>query len=194
MTRFVMMGPPGCGKGTHAAGLAETLGVLVVSTGELFRERAGEKSRAGSELARIMATGELVPDRVTNELIAERLGEPGTRGGFVLDGYPRSVPQVDELDRILAGHDAALDGVVFIRVEEEEILRRLTARAEQDGRSDDTPETIRHRIRVYERETAPVASVYEERGILLPVDGVGSVEEVAARIRSVVPDAAPSAP
>jgi adenylate kinase len=193
MTRIVMMGPPGVGKGTQAARLADALGVPAVSTGDLFREHVRAQTPLGLEVSGLLAAGEYVPDAVTNAMVAERLTDPDAAVGFILDGYPRTLPQLAELDRMLAtrphdpdGSVPAVDAVLLLHADVEEIVARLLLRAEQQGRADDTPEVVRHRIEVYQAETAPLAEAYAERGLLTRVDGTGTLDEVAARIRAAL--------
>ena len=183
MSRIVMMGPPGVGKGTQAARLADALGVPAVSTGDLFREHVRTQTPLGLEVSGLLAAGEYVPDAVTNAMVAERLAAPDAAGGFILDGYPRTLPQLAELERMLA---AGLDAVLLLQAEVEEIVARILLRAEQQGRADDTPEVVRRRIEVYQAETAPLADAYAELGLLARVDGTGTLDEVAARIHTAL--------
>lgn len=180
--RLMMVGPPGAGKGTQAEGLCERLDIPQVSTGDLFRAHA----KANDELGRLAASysnrGRLVPDEVTNRMVEERLDEEDVADGFLLDGYPRNLGQVEALDQMLARRAWALDAVVELVVPDEEVVGRLLERAKVQGRADDTAEVISHRIDVYHAETEPLVEVYAERGLLLRVDGLGTVEEVAARI------------
>jgi adenylate kinase len=294
MSRIVMMGPPGVGKGTQAARLATALGVPAVSTGDLFREHVRAGTPLGLEVSGLLAAGEYVPDAVTNAMVAERLAAPDARDGFILDGYPRTLPQLGELDRMLGdlsttagtnpertlpqlgeldrmlgdlsttagtnpertlpqlgeldrmlgdlsttagtnpertlpqlgeldrmlgdlsttagtnpertlpqlgeldrmlaagpgGPATALDAVVLLQADVEEIVARILLRAEQQGRADDTPEVVRRRIEVYRAETEPLAEAYAEHGLLLRVDGAGSLDEVTARIHAALDEAA----
>ena len=182
MTRLVLLGPPGAGKGTQARRLAERLGVPAISTGDIFRANVSEGTELGREAQRYMDAGEYVPDSVTNAMVADRLAEPDAAGGFLLDGYPRTAAQVAELDRMLAAGGASLDAVVELTADSEEIVARLKNRAETEGRSDDTESVIRRRLEVYTEQTAPLTRVYSERGLLVEVDGIGAVEDVTARI------------
>jgi adenylate kinase len=195
MTRIVIMGPPGVGKGTQAARLAAALGVPTISTGDLFREHVRLGTALGAEVSALLAAGEYVPDAVTDAMVAERLAAPDAQAGFLLDGYPRTLPQLAELDRMLAAGPgdspaAALDAVVLLHAEVDEIVARLLLRAEQQGRADDTPEVVRHRIEVYETQTAPLAEAYAARGLLSRVDGTGTLDEVTARLHAALDDAA----
>ncbi|AJM77748.1 adenylate kinase [Rathayibacter toxicus] len=180
--RVIMMGPPGAGKGTQAAILANELGVPAISTGELFRSHVADGSELGCRLRAVLEKGEYVPDELTNALVAERLDEPDASRGFILDGYPRTTAQVAELDRILQARGAQLTVVVLLTANTEVVLARLHRRAVEQGRADDDPEVIRNRIEVYQRRTAPLERLYEQRGILVRVDGGASRDEVAARI------------
>lgn len=176
MTRVVLVGPPGAGKGTQATTLSDKLDVPHISTGELFRAHIGDETDLGRSVKRYLDAGQLVPDELTNELVRERLAEPDAVAGFVLDGFPRNVSQADLLKQILAETDNVLDAVIEIQVDPELLVQRLLAR----GRNDDTEEVIRHRQQVYRSETEPLLDYYD--GALVTVDGVGAVDEVTGRI------------
>jgi adenylate kinase len=180
--RIVLMGPPGAGKGTQAVKVAEKLQVPHISTGEIFRANLADGTPLGLEAKRYMEAGEYVPDEVTNSMVASRLAEPDAAAGFILDGYPRTVAQVGELDTILVGLGTALDKVVEITAITDEVVARLLNRAQEQGRADDTEEVIRRRMDVYAEQTEPLVRVYSERGLLLKVDGMGSMDEVTARL------------
>ncbi len=180
--RMIFMGPPGAGKGTQATVVAGRFGVPAISTGDIFRANVSEGTPLGLEAKRYMDAGEYVPDSVTNEMVRNRIAEPDAEPGFLLDGYPRTLAQVEELDGMLAASDRSLDAVVVLTVDAEELVQRLLKRAETSGRSDDTEDVIRHRQDVYTEQTAPLIDVYRDRGILLEVDGLGEVDEVSARI------------
>ncbi|MCK5927496.1 MAG: adenylate kinase [Nocardioides sp.] len=180
--RMIFMGPPGAGKGTQAAVVAEKYGIPAISTGDIFRANVGEGTPLGLEAKRYMDAGEYVPDSVTNNMVRDRLAQPDAEPGFLLDGYPRTLAQVEELDGMLAASGASLDAVVVLTVDSEELVQRLLKRAETSGRSDDTEEVIRHRQDVYTEQTAPLIDVYCDRGLLLEVDGLGEVAEVSERI------------
>ena len=184
--RMIFMGPPGAGKGTQAAVVAEKYGIPAISTGDIFRANVGEGTPLGLEAKRYMDAGEYVPDSVTNNMVRDRLAQPDAEPGFLLDGYPRTLAQVEELDGMLAASGASLDAVVVLTVDSEELVQRLLKRAETSGRSDDTEEVIRHRQDVYTEQTAPLIDVYRERGLLLEVDGLGEVPEVSERIFAVL--------
>ena len=173
--RVVLLGPPGAGKGTQAVKLAEKLGIPQISTGELFRNNIKRGTELGLEAKRYLDAGDLVPSELTNALVDKRLDEPDASGGFILDGYPRSVEQAQALDRMLDARSAKLDSVLEFRVRDEELLKRLKDR----GRADDTEEVIRNRMQVYRDETAPLLEYYD--GTVKTVDAVGSLDEVFAR-------------
>lgn len=176
------MGPPGAGKGTQAKVISARLGIPAVSTGDIFRANVSEGTPLGVEAKRYMDAGDYVPDEVTNGMVRDRLGQDDARRGFLLDGYPRTVAQVEELDSMLADAGTSLDAVVVLTVDDEELIQRLLHRAETEGRTDDTEDVIRHRQDVYNEQTAPLLAVYAERGLLVEVDGMGVVDEVSERI------------
>jgi adenylate kinase len=180
--RVVFMGPPGAGKGTQAALVAEHFGVPQISTGDIFRANVAAGTELGVIAKRYMEAGEYVPDEVTNDMVRARLSQPDARRGFLLDGYPRTVDQVAWLDEMLADLGTSLDGVIVLRVDREELIARLLERARTSGRADDTEEVIRHRQEVYAEQTTPLLSLYSERGLVVEVDGHGTVDEVAERI------------
>jgi adenylate kinase len=173
--RLVLLGPPGAGKGTQAVQLAEKLEVPHLSTGDLFRENIGNGTKLGLEAKRYLDAGDLVPSELTNELVDDRLSNPDTNGGFILDGYPRSVQQAKALHDMLERRGTALDAVLEFRVPEDVLFERLRSR----GRADDTDDVIHNRMNVYRDETAPLIEYY--RSELKTVDAVGSVDEVFAR-------------
>jgi len=180
--RIVLMGPPGAGKGTQALLVSERLGVPHISTGDIFRANVKGGTPLGQEAQKYMDSGEYVPDSVTNAMVRDRLDQPDTAPGFLLDGYPRTVSQVDDLAAMLAEHHAALDHVIELTVDLEEVVDRLVKRAGAGGRTDDSEEVIRHRQELFAHETAPLTAVYEAQGLLTRVDGMGSVEDVSARL------------
>jgi adenylate kinase len=182
MMRVLLMGPPGAGKGTQAKVLAQRLRVPVISTGDIFRANVADGTPLGLEARRFMDAGDYVPDSVTNAMVRARLAEADATDGFLLDGYPRTPAQVDELDDMLAEAHAVLDAAVLLTVDKEEIVTRLLNRATVEGRVDDTEDVVRHRQDVFVEQTAPLVKVYANRGILLQVDGMGTVEEVSARV------------
>lgn len=180
--RLLIVGPPGAGKGTQATRIAETYGIPAISTGDIFRANVRDETPLGVKVKAILDAGDYVPDSLTNELIQDRLGQPDAQTGFLLDGYPRTADQVAFLDEFLAGHGLELTAVVQLAADRDEIVERLRKRALEQGRSDDTEDAIRHRQDVYLRETGPLINAYARRGLLLEVDGLGSVDEVADRI------------
>ena len=182
MANLLIVGPPGAGKGTQAARIAAALQVPAVSTGDIFRQNIKEQTELGKRVTAILDAGEYVPDELTNELVDDRLAQPDAEGGYLLDGYPRTAGQVEYLDGVNLRRGEQLDAVVRLVADTDEVVRRLLARAEQQGRSDDTEEVIRHRLDVYERETAPLIAIFDERGLVVEVDGIGAVDEVTRRI------------
>jgi adenylate kinase len=180
--RLVLMGPPGAGKGTQAGFIAALLGVPHISTGDIFRANVSQGTPLGVEARRYMDAGEYVPDGVTNAMVRDRLDAADCAPGFLLDGYPRTVEQVDELDSMLRSSDLALDAVVELVVDIDEVVGRLVRRAADQGRSDDTEDVIRRRLEVYSEQTAPLIAAYEAQGLLVRVDGLGEIDEVTDRI------------
>lgn len=180
--RLIMMGPPGAGKGTQAKFVAEHFGIPAISTGDIFRANVSEGTPLGIEAKRYMDAGDYVPDEVTNLMVRNRIDEPDARPGFLLDGYPRTLAQVEELDGMIKFTGHSLDAVVVLTVDEDEIVQRLLQRAQVEGRADDTEEVIRRRQEVYAEQTEPLIGVYRDRGLLLEVDGMGEVDDVTQRI------------
>jgi adenylate kinase len=186
LTRLIIFGAPGAGKGTQATRIAEAFGIPAISTGDIFRSNIKNETALGLQVKEILASGAYVPDEVTNAIVRDRLGQPDALGGFLLDGYPRTKAQVVELDDMLAAQATSLDAVIELTVDTDEVVQRLLRRAEIDGRADDTEDVIRHRLAVYDDETAPLAALYRERGLLHQVDGMGEMDEVAERIHKVL--------
>ena len=188
--RLIILGPPGAGKGTQATRIAQTFGIPAISTGDIFRANIKNETPLGLQVKEVLASGGYVTDDITNAIVRDRLFEPDAEQGFLLDGYPRTAPQVEALDAILAEHDHALQAVLELTVDEDAVVERLLKRAQTDGRSDDTEEVIRERQAIYRRENAPLTEVYSARGLLVQVDGMGSVDEVFERVRGALDGAA----
>ena len=182
MTRLLLIGTPGAGKGTQAQRLSETFDIPAISTGDIFRLNVKNETELGKQAKAFMDRGEYVPDSLTNELVRDRLSHSDATVGFLLDGYPRTADQVQELDDILAEKNQQLDAVVMLSADVDEVVRRLLNRAIEQGRADDTEDVIRHRLDVYEEQTAPLISVYAARGLVITVDGLGEVADVTVRI------------
>ncbi len=176
------MGPPGAGKGTQARFVADHFGVPAISTGDIFRANVTQGTPLGVEAKRYMDAGEYVPDEVTNLMVRNRIDEDDATPGFLLDGYPRTLAQVTELDGMIEFTGHRLDAVVVLTVDPEELVQRLLQRAQTDGRADDTEDVIRRRQEIYGEQTEPLIEVYRERGILVEVGGMGEVDDVTARI------------
>lgn len=182
MTRLLLIGPPGAGKGTQAAKLAEAFNIPAISTGDIFRENVKNETELGTQAKAFMDRGEYVPDSLTNALVRDRLTWTDAENGFLLDGYPRTGDQVEELDSILSDAGQALNAVVLITADTDEVVRRLLNRAAEQGRADDTEDVIRRRLEVYAEQTAPLIDVYSKRNLVIEVDGLGAVAEVTSRI------------
>ena len=195
MTRLLLIGPPGAGKGTQASLLAEYFGVPAISTGDIFRENVKNETELGVQAKGYMDRGEYVPDSLTNALVKDRLAQPDAQKGFLLDGYPRTIDQVHQLDGFLDEMNRKLDVVVQLTADVEELVRRLAKRAQEQGRTADTPDVIRRRQEVYEEQTAPLIDVYVSRSLVAKINGRGELNEVTARIiealeaRGLTPDA-----
>lgn len=182
MIRLLLIGPPGAGKGTQAAQLAQHFEIPAISTGDIFRENVRNETPLGLEAKAFMDRGEYVPDTLTNALVRDRLNQQDAIAGFLLDGFPRTIDQVTELDQILDEIGKKLDVVVQLTADGDELLRRLSGRAIEQGRSDDTPEVIRRRLNVYDEQTAPLIDVYASRGLVAKIDGLGEISDVTSRI------------
>ena len=184
--RLLLLGPPGAGKGTQAQRLVDALGIPQISTGDMLRAAVAASTEVGKEAQRYMDAGELVPDAVVIGVAKARLGEPDALKGFILDGYPRTAGQAEALDEMLPELGCELERCVALGVDEEELVQRLLKRAEIEGRSDDNEESIRTRMSEYKAKTAPLIEYYGAKGILVEVDGLGTVDEVAARIEGAL--------
>ena len=195
MTRLLILGPPGAGKGTQSARLLETYSIPAIATGDIFRQNIKDETPLGVEVKAIVDAGDYVPDSLTNALVKSRLEEQDAVDGFLLDGYPRTLEQVSYLDGLLEAKSRSLDAVIQLVADQEEVVARLRKRAIAQGRTDDTEEAIRHRQQVYSRETTPLIAVYGDRGLLIEVDGLGEIDDVSSRIsealssRGIVPAA-----
>jgi adenylate kinase len=184
--RVVLLGPPGAGKGTQAQIIAGRLGVPAISTGDIFRANVSGQTELGLKAKVYMDAGDLVPDEVTVAMVKDRLAEPDAKGGFLLDGFPRTIPQAEQLRASLQDLGHGLDRVLELVVEEDELVRRLSGRrmlvdGEWVQREDDRPETVRHRLHVYREQTEPLSGFYEAEGLLTRIDAIGAVEEVTER-------------
>jgi adenylate kinase len=214
--RIVLVGPPGAGKGTQAKIVADRLKIPAISTGDIFRANVGAGTPLGLEARSYMDSGRLVPDSVTIAMVRDRLSQPDVAPGFLLDGFPRNVPQAEELETILAGMDTKLDVVLELVVDNDEVVKRIAGRrlcrndsthifhvdfnqpsvagvcdicgGELYQRDDDKEETVRERLAVYERETAPIVGFYAERGLLTTIEATGALDEVTARILTALED------
>ena len=184
--RLLIVGPPGAGKGTQAVRVAEELSIPAISTGDIFRANVSGQTELGVLAKSYMDKGEYVPDSVTNDMVRSRLAEEDAREGFLLDGYPRTLDQVEALDGMLSELSTPLDLVLLLVVEQEEVISRLVARGAEQGRSDDTEETIRRRLEVYAEQTAPLIDVYEQRGLVRRVDGMAPIDEVTSALREAL--------
>ena len=184
--RIIFLGPPGSGKGTQASQLAKRLGVPAISTGEILREAVRKQTALGQKAKSVMERGELVSDDLIVAMIGERLAEADARGGFILDGFPRTLAQARAFETMLSGNGDALSAVLNFSVPEAELTERMLGRAQAEGRADDRPETIRERLRVYREKTEPLVGFYRDRDLLAEIDGVGSVSEVAGRVDEAV--------
>lgn len=182
LRRILLLGAPGVGKGTQAGRLVTRLGIPQISTGDMLRAAVAAGTPLGREAKGLMDRGELVPDSVVIAVAEARLQQPDTERGFILDGFPRTTEQALALDRILQKLGRRLDRCLVLSVDEDALIERLQKRARIEGRSDDTEEAIRNRMRVFRQQTAPLIEYYRAKGILVQLDGLGSVEEVAQRI------------
>jgi len=180
--RVILMGPPGAGKGTQAKVIAAHFDVPPISTGDIFRANVKDETPLGVKAKRYLDAGDYVPDEVTNLMVRDRIDEADAVDGFLLDGYPRTLAQVEELDKMLGETGHSVDAVVVLTVDDEELVQRLLNRAHVEGRVDDTEEVLRHRQDVFNEQTEPLISVYEDRGLLHRIEGVGSVETVSSRV------------
>ena len=186
MTRLIIFGAPGAGKGTQATRIAQSLRIPAISTGDIFRANVKNQTELGKEVSRIMAEGGYVPDEVTNAIVADRLTHDDATAGWLLDGYPRTAGQVAALDDVLAKTAKGIDAVISLVADTEILVARLLKRAELEGRADDNADTIRNRMVIYTDATDPLLATYRDRGLLVEVDGIGAIDEVAGRITSAL--------
>ena len=190
--RLILLGPPGAGKGTQAQYLVAKYGIIQLSTGDMLRAAVKAGTPVGRQVADIMARGALVPDEIVVEIVAQRIEQPDARKGFILDGFPRTVPQAQALDRMLAQHGLALDAVIELRVDEDALLRRIESRIAamktrgEPVRDDDSPDVLHRRLAAYREQTAPLIAYYRRHGTLRTLDGMAPIEEVAAAIERVL--------
>lgn len=192
--RVVLLGPPGAGKGTQAQVIAEKLTVPAISTGDIFRANVSGQTELGRQAKAYMDAGDLVPDEITVAMVKDRLAEPDAKAGFLLDGFPRTIAQAEQLRGSLSELGNHLDCVLELVVDEEELVRRLSGRrmlvdGEWVQRDDDKPETVRHRLAVYREQTAPLAGFYEQEGLLARIDAMGAIEEVTGRALTALREA-----
>jgi adenylate kinase len=186
--RLILLGPPGAGKGTQAQRLAAKYGIVQLSTGEMLREAVKSATPIGRKVQDIIARGRLAPDSLVVGIVGQRIAEPDARNGFILDGFPRTVPQAAALDRMLAGKGLSLDAVIELRVNEEALLKRIESRvAEMTARGealrdDDNPEVLRTRLKAYREETAPLIAHYRQQGVLRTINGMAPIAEVTEAI------------
>lgn len=188
--RLVLLGAPGSGKGTQAARLKDALKVPHISTGDLLRAEVAAGTPLGLQAKEVMARGDLVSDEILLGMLEERFSRDDTRGGFILDGYPRNLAQAAALDALLQRLGQPFDAAVQLAVDNELLIERLAGRAQAEGRADDRPESVRKRLQVYDEQTAPVIEFYREHNQLTVVDGVGSLDEVFNRILAAIAPAA----
>jgi adenylate kinase len=181
-TRLLLIGPPGAGKGTQAERLGAHFGIPAISTGDIFRANVKNETELGKKAKSYMDAGENVPDSLTNDLVQDRLNQTDCAGGFLLDGYPRTAAQVDALEGMLAAQSTKLDAAVELVADVEVVVNRLRQRAIDQGRSDDSEDVVRHRLSVYAEQTAPLIEVFQQRGLLVTVDGIGPIDEITDRI------------
>lgn len=197
--RVVLLGPPGAGKGTQAQIIAGKLGVPAISTGDIFRANVSGKTDLGLQVKAFLDAGDLVPDEITVAMVKGRLAEPDGKAGFLLDGFPRSIPQAEQLRDSLAELGHSLDRVLELVVDEDELVRRLSGRrmlvdGQMVQRDDDKPETVRHRLQVYREQTEPLSGFYDSAGLLTRIDAIGEIEEVTGRAMKALGVADPGQP
>ena len=191
--RIILLGPPGAGKGTQALRLIAKYGIVQLSTGEMLREAVKTGTPVGRQVKEIMAKGGLVPDSIVVNLVAQRIEQPDARKGFILDGFPRTVPQAAALDRLLASRGLSLDVVIELRVDEDALVRRIESRIAEmkergeELRSDDDPEVLHNRLRAYRQQTAPLIAYFRHQGVLKTVNGMADIPDVTTAIDKALP-------
>ena len=186
LPRLLIIGPQGSGKGTQGVRIAEALGVPAVSTGDVFRANVKDGTELGQQVKALIDAGDLVPDELTSAIVRDRLSQDDAANGFLLDGYPRNLGQVGDLDAFLESRGEPLTAVIELSVPRAESIQRLSLRAAEQGRADDNEESIAKRLSIYESETAPILDVYRERGIVDEIDGVGTLDEITDRITAAL--------
>lgn len=186
MTNIVLFGPPGSGKGTQAKRLCEKFDLVHLSTGDILRKEMNERTPLGKKAKAFMGKGELVPDRDVVEMVAHAIDSHGYANGFIFDGFPRTIAQAEFLDEMLKERDTEVHYLIILDVTHDELVERLLKRGQIEGRTDDTPEVIENRIKVYHEQTAPVISYYRNKGKYFPVNGIGSIDEITERIVQVM--------
>lgn len=184
--RLILLGPPGAGKGTQAKILVDAYGIPQLSTGDILRLAIAEQTPLGLEAKAIMDRGDLVSDAIVNGIVSERLDAEDCKPGFILDGFPRTIAQAEALDRMMADKGIALDAVIELKADADELVRRVIQRSKDSGRADDNPEVIRKRLEVYESSTAPLVDYYGQQGLVKTVDGMSPVEQVTTDIKSAL--------
>ncbi|MGO1121180.1 adenylate kinase [Rhodovibrionaceae bacterium A322] len=184
----ILLGPPGAGKGTQAKRLEEVNGLKQLSTGDMLRSAVASGSELGLKAKEIMDAGQLMPDALMIDMISDRIDEDDCKNGFILDGFPRTVPQAEALDELLAGKGLPLKAVIEIKVDDAELVNRINSRIEEssEARSDDNVETLKKRLEVYHAQTAPILPYYGDRGVLMTIDGMSSIDTVAEQIQSIL--------
>lgn len=183
---IIIFGPPGAGKGTQAAMIKDKYGILHISTGDMLRASVKEGTEVGKLAKSFMDKGELVPDDVMVEIIRGRIAKPDAKNGFMLDGFPRTIPQAEALDRMLRNNGLMIDAVISIEVNDREIINRISGRQAEENREDDKVDVVKNRLRVYRDQTEPLKGYYRDKGILDEVDGLGTVDEVFERIDKIL--------
>ena len=188
---IILLGPPGAGKGTQAQRLVDKLGIVQLSPGDMLREAAASGSEIGQRAKALMEAGQLMPDDIMIEIVSNRIDEPDCANGFILDGYPRTVPQAEALDKLLAEKGLALDHVIVLVVADDVLVSRITGRAAEEAaagkqRADDNVETLKKRLAVYHERTEPVFPYYRDKAVLKSVDGMAGIEDVEAQIDALV--------